>query len=123
MPRTKKAVEQPCENSLCKKLSARIDKIEERLEAIEAKLFKKPVQEQTIQRVEAFNGETAPEPEDRMKMDYATKIQSMKNAIVILPPNFVVNGRHTRQNVEAVCGFKISEEMMDEAYQGYSHEA
>jgi hypothetical protein len=43
----------------------------------------------------------------------------MTNAIKILPPNLIVEGRHAKQNIEAICGFKISDEMMEEVYSKY----
>jgi hypothetical protein len=77
-----------------------------------------------IQKTEEFNQE-APvyREETSMKMTSEEKIQSMRNAIKILPPNYVVNGRHSKQNVQALVGFMVTDEMMDEAYQTITHEA
>ncbi len=56
-----------------------------------------------------------------MRMDYDTKIQSMTNAVKILPPNMIKDGRHLRENIQAICGFMVSDEMMDEVYKEYTH--
>lgn len=77
----------------------------------------------TIQKFEQHDVET-PEPkyEDRpMAMDYEHKIQSMTNAIKILPPNMIVDGRHRKENVQAICGFMVTDEMMDLAYKDFVH--
>lgn len=71
----------------------------------------------TIQRVEGFNGEVAPEPKNNLKMNDEDKMFSIKNAIAILPPNLVdKNQRHTKENIAALCGFKVSEEQVIRAY-------
>lgn len=57
-----------------------------------------------------------------LSLNYDNKIQSMKNAIKILPPNMIVNGRHKVENIQAICGFSVSEQMMDEAYEGFVHQ-
>jgi hypothetical protein len=72
--------------------------------------------------MEEFNGEVAPEPENNLRMKYDDKIRSMKNAIAVLPPNLIVHGRHTRENVQAICGFGIDVDMMDEAYADFKHD-
>lgn len=88
---------------------------EERLTMLEMRnADRKP----TIQKVEEFNGETAPAPEDNLKMKYEDKIQSMRNAIAILPPNLLEYGRHTKENVQSICGFLVTAEMMEDAYTG-----
>lgn len=56
-----------------------------------------------------------------MGMDFEHKIQSMSNAIKILPPNMIVNGRHLKENVQAICGFIVTDEMMDLAYKDFVH--
>jgi hypothetical protein len=56
-----------------------------------------------------------------MGMDYECKIQSMTNAVKILPPNMIKDGRHLRENIQAICGFMVSDEMMDEVYKSYTH--
>ncbi len=65
-----------------------------------------------------------PQPEEAIKpmgMDYECKIQSMTNAIKILPPNMIKDGRHLKENIQAICGFMVSDEMMDEVYKEYVH--
>lgn len=85
---------------------------------------KQPVaQVATIHKVEDFNGEVAPMPEDNLKMNEQDKLISIENAVKILPPNMIKDGRHMRENVEAICGFKVSEEQMDAVYSHFSHEA
>ena len=97
-------------------LSEQIDSLNQKLVALESK--PKPT---TIHKVETYNGDVAPEvrEESGMKMTLFDKIQSMKNAIVILPPNLKKDGRHEQHNIEAVCGFKVDQEMIDAAYEGY----
>ena len=70
----------------------------------------------TIQKMEIGDKAPAIEEYNGMKMNDEDKIQSMRNAIKILPPNMIKDGRHERHNIEALCGFKVLEEMMDAAY-------
>lgn len=51
-----------------------------------------------------------------MQMDIEGLRQSMKNAVVILPPNLKVNGKHTFENISAIVGFKITQKIYDEVY-------
>jgi hypothetical protein len=90
----------------------------ERVELLEKKLDKP--EPKLINRVEKFNDEvpSTVESYNGMKMGASDKIISMRNAIKILPPNMIVDGRHLKENVEAICGFKVFDEMMDEAYEG-----
>jgi len=90
-------------------------KLMERVEALESQVFRK---DPSINRVETFNGETEipAREETNIKMGDKDKLQSMVNAIKILPPNYVVDGRHSKENVSAICGFKASDDMMDKAY-------
>lgn len=78
----------------------------------------------TINKFE--QNDTAPEPTNNwssrpLAMDDEFKIISMKNAIKILPPNMIIEGRHRKENVQAICGFMVTDKMMDEAYEGYTH--
>lgn len=79
--------------------------------------------EAEINKFEKHDGE--PPSEDwsgrSMGMNYSNKIQSMKNAVKILPPNMVINGRHRKENIQAICGFMVSDEMMDEVYKDFVH--
>lgn len=80
--------------------------------------------EKSIQKVEDFNGEEIPAPEQKLKMNEADKLRSMENAIKILPPNYIdEKGRHSTTNIEAVCGFKVTPEMHDELYSKVKHQA
>jgi hypothetical protein len=81
-----------------------------------------PEKRASIQRVEEFNGEVEPEPLDNLKMAYEDKLASARNAIAILPPNLIKDGRHARENVQAICGFLIDEEFMDDLYKDFTHE-
>ena len=96
----------------------------DRLDEIEKVLLRLQEKPRSIHKVEEFNGEEILDVKDesRMKMAYEDKLLSMKNAIKILPPNMIENGRHAKANVEAICGFKIDEAMMDAAYENYTHE-
>jgi len=77
-----------------------------------------------INKVEKWNDEVPStiESYNGMKMEDSDKIQSMVNAIKILPPNMIKNGRHLKENIEAIVGFKVSDEMMDAAYEGIVHD-
>jgi hypothetical protein len=70
-------------------------------------------------KVEEHYGEKVPEQrkETNIKMDDYYKLQSVKNACKILPPNRIVDGRHDLEDVSAICGFKVSDEMLDAVYQ------
>lgn len=77
-----------------------------------------------LHKVEDFNGETVPEHEEHsfgFKMSHEEKLQSMLNAIKVLPPNMIINGRHSLENVQALNVFKVTEKMMDEVYANYTH--
>ena len=91
-----------------------LDPIKERLTKLEDKVFALPPK--SIQHVEVFNNEVVPETVDNFRMGYEDKIRSMRNAIDILPPNLVVDNKHIIGNIEAICGFKVSQEMLDSAY-------
>jgi hypothetical protein len=71
----------------------------------------------SIQKLEGFNGEELPPVQDNTRMNDWDKLASIRNAIKILPPNLIVDGRHLASNIEAICGFKVSEEMLDAAYE------
>lgn len=99
-----------------KDLEVVLDKINERLDKIEAVVF---AEKKSINKIETFNGDVEPiqREKNNLQMDDRGKLASVKNAVQILPPNLKVNGRHTKENVGAICGFKVSEEMLDKAYQ------
>jgi hypothetical protein len=91
----------------------------ERLAALEQGKTKKV--EPGINKIETFNGEKTPAPEDKMQMTHDNKIQSMVNAITFLPPNFVEDGRHSIENIQAIVGFNVSQELLDEVYSKHEH--
>lgn len=102
-----------------------VKKTNDRLDALEAKIEELLVKRKSVslQKVEGFNGEEIPQQEEsRMKMTHEEKLVSMTNAAKILPPNMIVDGRHSRENVQALVGFLVSEEMMDEVYSKFKHE-
>lgn len=107
-------------------MRSRFDDLERRFEELKTLVMSKPVDatkgfQAQINRTEL--GEEQPVREDtRMKMALEDKIISMRNAIKILPPNYVKDGRHSKENVSAICGFVVSDEMMDEAYKDFSHD-
>lgn len=78
----------------------------------------------SINKVEDFNRETPTNIEEynRLKLDEEDKIQSMLNTIKILPPNMIRDGRHLKENVQAICGFMVTEELMDKVYANFKHE-
>lgn len=82
-------------------------------------------QKDSIHKVEVFNGDEASaiETYTGIKLNESDKLFSMLNTIKILPPNLIKNGRHTKENVAAICGFAVTDEMMDKVYAGYKHEA
>lgn len=96
-----------------KDLEKRINELEERLILVESR---KSYKGKSLNKVEIYNNEKEPEQIENMKMNYSSKIDSMRNAIKILPPNLKVNDRHLSKNIGAICGFKVTEEMIDEAY-------
>lgn len=115
-------VEEPIANMFDTNLLELILDLQERVKILEKKL-EKP-EGKSINRVEKFNDEVPStiESYNGLKMDASDKIISMRNAIKILPPNMVVNGRHLKENIEAICGFKVLDEMMDDAYEGIEHD-
>ena len=90
-----------------------IDSLVDRVAKLE---IKKESPKASIHKVEEFNGEVAEEYTGGMRMQYDDKIISMKNAIAILPPNLMEDGKHTASNIGAICGFIVTEEMYDELY-------
>lgn len=89
--------------------------IEDRLDALEKIVYRKAP---SIQKVEAFNGEEEIQREEsNLKMQYEDKIASVQNACKILPPNLLIDGKHVPKNVSAICGFLVTEEMIDRAYE------
>lgn len=123
---TTKAKEVKVEVCNCKEALQELNDKYDILEAYVNQLVESLKVEKTpsINRVETFNNEAPATVEayNGIKMTEEDKINSMRNAIKILPPNMVVNGRHSKTNVEAICGFKIDDWQMDAAYEGITHE-
>lgn len=72
----------------------------------------------SINKIEKHSGdvETPIEEYSIKSLTYDDRIQSMVNTIRILPPNMTVDGKHTIENIQALVGFPVDEEMIDEAY-------
>lgn len=103
---------------LVAEMNDKIMRLEEIPEVVEAPKAK------SINKVEIFNNEEASTVEsyNGMAMLAEDKINSMRNAIKILPPNMIVKGRHVQENIEAICGFKVDEDMINTAYKGIVHD-
>jgi hypothetical protein len=101
-----------------KSLNKRIEALEEALATLTTQSPRK-----SMHKVEEFNSVAIPVPEDNLKMNNEDKIISMTNICKILPPNRIKDGRHHRDDVTALAGFIVTDEMLDEVYANYSHEA
>jgi len=80
-----------------------------------------------LTNVEKFNGETVPQPEERegslgWRMSFEDKVYSMINTAKVLPPNMIKNGRHLKENIQALNCFIVTDEMMDALYKDFKHE-
>jgi len=84
----------------------------------------KPKDQASINKLEGFNNEqdSGPRDNERLRLTFSDKIVSAKNAAKILPPNLIVEGRHTRENISAICGFVVDDDMMDEIYTDLKHD-
>jgi len=58
-----------------------------------------------------------PQRTNGMQMDQEGLFQSMRNIIMILPPNLAINGRHTIENISALCGYKVTEDQWNKLYE------
>jgi hypothetical protein len=81
----------------------------------------------SINKVESFNGEEIPLPENDgngLTMNHADRMQSLQNVVQVLAPSFIdkATNRHTRANLSSVCGFTVTEQMHDEIYSHWKHE-
>lgn len=103
-------------------LKSELDKLQARIETLEiaAGLRAKKISNASINKPEKqISGNDLPPREDtKLKMGYEMKIQSMRNAIAILPPNLRVNGKHTLENISRIVGFVPTDEMYEDAYDG-----
>ena len=106
------------DTDLIAQLTKRIEELEARCKVEDAVVIK------SVQRTDRHYDEEPipPHEESGLKMRYSDKIFSMQNAAKILPPNLIVDGRHSKEKIEALCGFKVTDEMMDEAYATLKHE-
>lgn len=97
------------------KLSKQIYDILERVKVLETPV--KAPKGTSIHKVEL--GEVSTPVEEysgMMRMDYSDKLISMRNAIAILPPNLMVDEKHTPENIGAICGFIVTEDMYADLY-------
>ena len=103
-----------------------IKELQERINKLEAKNIRTKA-ERSINQVEDFNGEEESIIEtynSGLDMKYADKIISARNACKILPPNLIEkSGIHAKSNIEAICGFKIDDEMYEEIYTNFIQES
>lgn len=101
----------------------RLADLEKRVADLEAKKEVKKTSVNLVQKVEDFNGEAVP-PKGNSMADYSyeDKLQNMKNIASVLPPNFIKDGRHSLENIQAYCCFPVTEEMVDDLYADFSHE-
>jgi|ERR1019366_2831700 hypothetical protein len=77
-----------------------------------------------LHKVEDYNGEDIPEfekSENGFIMNREEKLQSILNTVKILPPNMILNGRHLKENVQALNRFKVTDKMLDDVYANYTH--
>lgn len=107
-------------------LTERITELEEKLDRmLSGKTGSTPRDEKSIQKVETFNNEEIPAPRDESSMNVMTdadKLRSMQNAIKILPPNYLdKDGRHSITNIQAIVGFPVTTDMMNEVYRNVEH--
>lgn len=105
------------------RLEAAVAELYARVSDLESKVAKKPFKS-TINKIETFNGEADVEPrvEAGLRLSDFDKLVSAKNAVKILPPNLIVDGRHTKENISAICGFQVDDDMWDAIYENYVHE-
>jgi hypothetical protein len=99
-----------------KELEKIINELVVRVEALETRLA--PRKQSSLHKTEQAGEGEAPEiREDRGHlMNDKFKLQSMKNAIVILPVKNLVNGKHSVADIKAICGFWPTDELMDQLY-------
>lgn len=91
-----------------KELEKIVNELMERVERVES-YFTDP--EKSLHKTEMFNHDKHPEPRDNAmdRMNEEERLQSMINAIKILPPNRRSEaGFFSDSDVQAICGFKFS---------------
>lgn len=96
-------------------LTKKTESLTERLDALEKTANSKPI---SINKIETFNGDVEPKQREKtnLEMNNRSKLASMTNAVAILPPNLLVNGRHDKTNVAAICGFEVTDAMLEAVY-------
>lgn len=97
-----------------KKLEAAFEVALKRIDAIENPALKK-----SIHKIEEHAGEKeVNQRAGRLSMQHPeVMLQSAINASKILPPNLLnKKGHHTAENLQAICGFEITEEIYKAIY-------
>mgnify|MGYP005844839567 CR=1 FL=1 len=97
-------------------LQKQINELFERVDTLEKRL--EPAPRSSLHKIETHTGETNPAPREKtnIHMDESFRVQSVKNASKILPPNRMVDGRHTKEDLSAICGFKVTDEIVEQVY-------
>ena len=109
-------------------LNKRLEAAEKTIKALQDQLAGKkstPRSEKSLNKVESFNGEEVPgvrENTGGMLMNHADRMRSLDNTIRIMSPTFLVDGRHTSENLSGICNFLVTQEMLDEYYSQFVHE-
>ena len=83
------------------------------------------VPEPSINKIETFNGEVAPEFKEKSGMSAWSEeemIQSMVNTCRILPSNMMKDGRHSKENIQALNIFRVTDELIDKVYANRYHD-
>jgi len=100
-----------------KELEKQVKDLTKRVEALEDSK-KRYADSSNLNKGDTRHGEPELRDDKGLRMGHRDKINSMVNAIKILPPNLVNEfGRQSLTNVERLVGFKVTPEMMDEAYE------
>jgi hypothetical protein len=108
-------------------LNKRLAEAEKTIKAMQDQLAGKkstPRSEKSLNKVESFNGEEVPGVRERaggMQMNHADRMMSLDNTIRIMSPTYLVDGRHTSENLSGICNFLVTQEMLDEYYGMYEH--
>ena len=101
-------------------------KYAEKMQRVKEGKEPKIIDNNLLQKVEIFNNEEVPDRNEEAsgmtKWNEEDKVNSIINTIKILPPNMIVNGRHKIENIQALNVFRVTEELIDKAYENFSHE-
>lgn len=98
-------------------LNKRVTELEAKVERV-MKAFGKESGKSINKLEEHMGGEPESQQSRKMRMSEEMKVQSMKNAIAILPPNLLDDeGRHSIINIGRICGFKPTLDMYDRVYE------